>query len=205
MTLTLSSNEYLYPIEPVTLKQYPPLAIELILCHVRPLDKIHQTFTPFTIETVRSWTLNEIFMGRIQLATRSCLWIDPLVKPVRLASLKRVVYEKPIRKQLLSSKLVEANETHLVTLEKLAVDAEIKVETVAPEPAEENASTFQPFVNRRGQLIINPLGRSKEFFSKHQRAAEDAVPPPPSMPVGDKEEQKSTVEMAMKEETNEVE
>ena len=171
ITLTLKSNEYLYPIEPVTLKQYPPLAIEIVLCNIRPLNTIHMTFTPFTIETVRSLTLNEIFMGRIQLATRSCLWIDPLVKPVRLASLKRIVYDKPIRKQLILSKLVESNDDHIVELERLAVEAQLKEPTLPPkEEEEENPSVFQPFLNRRGQLIINPLGRSKEFFARHQHS-----------------------------------
>lgn len=200
MTLTLTSNEFLYPIEPVTLKQFPPLAIEIILCRIRPLDKLHTTFTPFTIETLRSLTLNEIFMGRIQLATRSCLWIDPLVKPVRLASLKRIVYDKPIRKQLLHNQLVEENETHLIALEKLAVDAQIKEEIVPLETPveEENSTNFQPFVNRRGQLIINPLGRSKEFFSKHQRVVENDVPPSPSMTSN------PSNPIDMKEETNEV-
>lgn len=216
MTLTLTSNEFLYPIEPVTLKQFPPLAIEIILCRIRPIDKIQKTFTPFTIETLRSLTLNEIFMGRIQLATRSCLWIDPLVKPVRLASLKRIVYDKSIRKQLLENDLVEENDSHLIALEKLAIDGQLKeqivpLETPVEEEKEENSSNFQPFVNRRGQLIINPLGRSKEFFSKHQRVTENDVSPSPSMPTAiqcQSEETSVTSNQSkpidMKEETNEV-
>ena len=186
-TFTLKSNEYLYPIEPSSLKQYPPLATEIILCNIRPLDKITMTFTSYTIETLRLLTLNEIFMGRIKLATRSCLWIDPLVKPVRLAALKRIAYDKPIRKQLILSKLVESNDNHMIILERMAMEAnlinlsiEIKEqsesvrkldeqEIIKKEIMEDFSPVFKPFLNRIGQLIINPVGRSKEFFSKHNQ------------------------------------
>lgn len=151
------------------------------------------TFTRFTIETLRSLTLNATHMGRIKLATRWCLWIDPLVKPVRLTALKRIAYEKPVRKQLMLAKLVDSNDSHMLMLERLAVEAQLKEptvtikeepkEVVAPmkqEPATPNTSTeeesskestpvFKPFLNRSGQLIINPLGRSKEFFSRHHQ------------------------------------
>ena len=199
VTFNLQSHEYLYPIEPCTLKQYPPLATEIILCNVYPLDKITMTFTPFTIETLRTLTLNEIFMGRIKLATRSCFWIDPLVKPVRLTSLKRIAYDKPIRKQLLLSKLIQTNENHMTVLERLATEVklidlpqETKEQTeaavnldkqeVATEQSpsiqadedtiEDFSSVFKPFLNRLGQLIINPVGRSKQFFSKHNQQSE---------------------------------
>ncbi|CAF0898236.1 unnamed protein product [Adineta ricciae] len=199
ITFSLQSNEYLYPIEPSTLKQYPPLATEIILCNVYPLDKITMAFTPFTIETLRTLTLNEIFMGRIKLATRSCFWIDPLVKPVRLASLKRIAYDKPIRKQLLLSKLIQTNENHMIVLERLA--AEVKLIDLPQETKEQTeptinsekqkviteqspsvqadedtiedfSSVFKPFLNRLGQLIINPVGRSKQFFSKHNQQSD---------------------------------
>lgn len=176
------------------------------------------TFTPFTIETLRSLTLNEIFMGRIKLATRSCFWIDPLVKPIRLAALKRIAYDKPIRKQLVQSKLVQSNDNHMNLLERTAVEAQLIdsvtthpeepkaepvietpksepiIESVKSEPTvktepivekdkseeiiEDFAPQFKPFVNRIGQLIINPVGRSKEFFSKHnQQVYSDFVKP----------------------------
>ncbi|CAM4862983.1 unnamed protein product [Rotaria socialis] len=188
ITFTLKPNEHLYSIEPSSLKQYPPLATEIILCNIYPLDKITMTFTPFTIETVRSLTLNEVFMGRIKLATRSCFWIDPLVKPVRLTALKRIAYDKPIRKQLMLSKLVQSNDDHLTLLERIAVEANICEARVPPiqeeniEPTKSNEQElakedtiqdftpeFKPFLNRIGQLIINPVGRSKEFFIKHNQ------------------------------------
>jgi hypothetical protein len=157
------------------------------------------TFTPFTIKTLHSLTLNEIFMGKIKLATRSCFWIDPLVKPVRLAALKRIAYDKPIRKQLILSKLVQSNDNHMNLLERLAVEAklndlsivdqeesesitkqteqeEIKEQSESitksneqEEIVEDFSPIFKPFLNRIGQLIINPVGRSKEFFSKHNQ------------------------------------
>ncbi|CAF1378940.1 unnamed protein product [Rotaria sordida] len=244
ITFTLKSNEYLYPIEPSSLKQYPPLATEIILCNICPLDKITMTFTPFTIETVRSLTLNEIFMGRIKLATRSCFWIDPLVKPVRLAALKRVAYDKPIRKQLILSKLVQSNDNHMNLLERMAMTAKLNELTISNQEKEDEINeqskfiiksneqdiikeeinkqsksiiksneqdiikeeineqsksiiksneqsqsiiksneqdivkeeiiedflpVFKPFCNRSGQLIINPVGRSKQFFIKHNQ------------------------------------
>ncbi|CAF4813894.1 unnamed protein product, partial [Rotaria sp. Silwood1] len=191
ITFTLKSNEHLYPIEPSSLKQYPPLATEIILCNICPLDKITMTFTPFTIETVRSLTLNEIFMGRIKLATRSCFWIDPLVKPVRLAALKRIAYDKPIRKQLILSKLVQSNDNHMNLLERIAIEAKLndvpisnqeetqeqtkpiiksdEQEIVKEEIIEDFSPVFKPFLNRIGQLIINPVGRSKQFFIKHNQ------------------------------------
>jgi len=184
------------------------------------------TFTPFTIETLQSLTLNEIFMGKIKLATRSCFWIDPLVKPVRLAALKRIAYDKPIRKQLILSKLVQSNDNHMNLIERLAAEAklndlwigdqeesesitkpneqvEIKEQfqpiTKPNEEEEEEeeikeqsesiiksneeivddfSPIFKPFLNRIGQLIINPVGRSKEFFSKHnQQCHSDFVKP----------------------------
>ncbi len=184
----------MYPIEPSSLKQYPPLATEIILCNVYPLDKITMTFTPFAIETLRSLTLNEIFMGRIKLATRSCFWIDPLVKPVRLVALKRIAYDKPIRKQLIQSKLVQSNDNHMNVLDRLAGEAklkdlpienqeqqlEVKIESTEKEEEvkEEPLPVFKPFLNRMGQLIINPVGRSKEFFNKHnQQLHNDFVKP----------------------------
>ncbi|CAF4168629.1 unnamed protein product, partial [Rotaria sp. Silwood2] len=211
ITFTLKSNEHLYPIEPSSLKQYPPLATEIILCNICPLDKITMTFTPFTIETVRSLTLNEIFMGRIKLATRSCFWIDPLVKPVRLAALKRIAYDKPIRKQLILSKLVQSNDNHINVLERMAIEAQLdevtttyqeetneqsksivksdeqlkpivksdeqlkpiiksdEQEIIKEEVIEDFSPVFKPFLNRIGQLIINPVGRSKQFFIKHNQ------------------------------------
>ncbi len=198
ITFTLKSNEHLYSIEPSSLKQYPPLATEIILCNIYPLDKITMTFTPFTIETLRELTLNEIFMGRIKIATRSCFWIDPLVKPVRLAALKRIAYDKPIRKQLILAKLVQSNDNHMNLLERLAVEAKLtdliisndqeetttksneQVETKEQpesiiksneqeEIIDDFSPAFKPFLNRIGQLIINPVGRSKEFFSKHNQ------------------------------------
>lgn len=198
-TFTLKSNEHLYPIEPATLKQYPPLATEIILCNIQPLDQITMTYTPFTIDTLRSWTVNEIFMGKIRLATRSCFWIDPLVKPVRLAALNRIAYDKPIRKQLILAKLVQTNDGHMNELERLAIEAglqqtvtieqpvENKTEDsapVAPKEEEEEEKdldavvedlvpAFKPFINRNGQMIINPVGRSKEFFSKHNQPMSD--------------------------------
>lgn len=176
-TFSLKSNEFLYPIEPSSLKQYPPLATEIILCNIYPLDKITMTFTPFTIETVRSLTLNEIFMGRIKLATRSCFWIDPLVKPVRLAALKRIAYDKPIRKQLMSLKLIQTNDHHMDLIDHLAAEAQLiqlppvvnEPEIVKQETIEEPVVEFKPFLNRIGQLIINPVGRSKQFFIKHNQ------------------------------------
>jgi len=178
------------------------------------------TFTPFTIETLRSLTLNEIFMGKIKLATRSCFWIDPLVKPVRLAALKRIAYDKPIRKQLILSKLVQSNDNHMILLERMAIDAQLndlallnqeeikeqsesiteskeqsepitkskeqfesitksnEQEISQEEIIEDLSSVFKPFLNRIGQLIINPVGRSKEFFSKHkQQLHSDFVKP----------------------------
>ena len=207
ITFTLKSNENLYPIEPSSLKQYPPLATEIILCNVRPLDNITMTFTPFEIETLRSLTLNEIFMGRIKIATRSCFWIDPLVKPVRLTALKRIAYDKPIRKQLILSKLIQSNDNHMNVLERIAAESNlidspiVKEQTKSNEQditkeeivkdqsesitkldeqeiVENSSSTFQPFLNRIGQLIINPVGRSKEFFSKHnQQLHSDFVKP----------------------------
>lgn len=201
-TFTLKLNEHLYSIEPASLKQYPPLATEIILCYVHPLDQITMTFTKFTVETLRSLTLNEIFMGRIKLATRSCFWIDPLVRPVRLAALKRIAYDKPIRKQLILAKLIQSNDDHMRTLDRLAVESKLKDVPVVDEenvedktdspdqeepvkqPTEsEEASAefvpiFKPFLNRTGQLIINPVGRSKEFFAKHhQQFRSDFVKP----------------------------
>ncbi len=190
ITFTLKSNEHLFPIEPSSLKQYPPLATEIILCNISPLDKITMTFTPFTIETLRSLTLNEVFMGRIKLATRSCFWIDPLVKPVRLAALKRIAYDKPIRKQLILSKLVQTNDNHMNLLERLAVEAQLKEIEIKEQSEsiiklndqedviEDFSPAFKPFLNRIGQLIINPVGRSKQFFSKHnQQLQSDFVKP----------------------------
>jgi hypothetical protein len=171
-------------------------------------------------------------MGKIKLATRSCFWIDPLVKPVRLAALKRIAYDKPIRKQLILSKLVQSNDNHMNVLERLAIEAKIndlpisnqegtkeqsepvtneeikeqsesvtneeikeKSESVTNEEIKEQlesitksnekeeiiedfSPTFKPFLNRIGQLIINPVGRSKEFFSKHnQQLHSDFVKP----------------------------
>ena len=163
------------------------------------------TFTKFAVETLRSLTLNEIFMGRIKLATRSCFWIDPLVRPVRLAALKRIAYDKPIRKQLILSKLIQSNDNHMHTLDRLAVGSKLKdlpmvdqeekevkteshdQEAPAKQPTESNESEeanaefvpiFKPFLNRMGQLIINPVGRSKEFFAKHhQQFRSDLVKP----------------------------
>ena len=167
------------------------------------------TFTPFAIETLRSLTLNEIFMGRIKLATRSCFWIDPLVKPVRLVALKRIAYDKPIRKQLILSKLVQPNDNHMNVLDRLAGEAKLKdlpienqeqqlevkidstenqeqqsevkidsTEKEEEEVKEEPLPVFKPFLNRMGQLIINPVGRSKEFFNKHnQQLHNDFVKP----------------------------
>jgi hypothetical protein len=153
------------------------------------------TFTPFTIETLRSLTLNEVFMGRIKLATRSCFWIDPLVKPVRLAALKRIAYDKPIRKQLILSKLIESNDNHMNLLERMAIESKLsdlpvvkeqselitksdKQEVKKEDIVEEHSPLFKPFLNRIGQLIINPVGRSKEFFSKHnQQLHSDFVKP----------------------------
>ncbi|CAF0875722.1 unnamed protein product [Adineta steineri] len=218
ITFTLKSNENLYAIEPSSLKQYPPLATEIILCNVYPLDKITMTFTSFAIETLRSLTLNEVFMGRIKLATRSCFWIDPLVKPVRLTALKRIAYDKPIRKQLILSKLVQSNDNHMNILERLAFEAklnesstfnqeEIKEQIESTKELDKQEETkeqqsdsiiksdvqqqiskeetnedfspeFKPFLNRIGQLIINPVGRSKQFFSKHnQQTYSDFVKP----------------------------
>jgi hypothetical protein len=200
-TISLKSNEHLYPIEPSSLKQYPPLATEIILSNIRPLDKITMTFTSYTIETLRSLTLNEIFMGRIKLATRSCLWIDPLVKPVRLAALKRIAYDKPIRKQLILSKLVESNDNHMVILERMAMEAQlmdypteikdqpetvIKIdeqEIAKKEIVEDISPIFKPFLNRIGQLIINPVGRSKEFFTKHNQQLHSEFVKPINSPV----------------------
>lgn len=180
------------------------MATEIILCNIYPLDKVTMTFTPFTIETLRSLTLNEVFMGRIKLATRSCFWIDPLVKPIRLASLKRIAYDKPIRKQLILSKLVQSNDNHMNLLERIAYEANLtdlpiinqeettksneqeqsepitktngqeeiekQPESIETEDTVEDFSpAFKPFLNRVGQLIINPVGRSKEFFSKHNQ------------------------------------
>lgn len=210
ITFTLKSNEHLYPIEPSSLKQYPPLATEIILCHVYPLDQITMKFTNFAIETLRSLTVNEIFMGKIKLATRSCFWIDPLVRPVRLAALKRIAYDKPIRKQLILSKLVQSNDNHMQLLDRLAAECKLKdlpvvVEEEKPkeqlevktdsqdqeeakqqqvesheteETKVEFVPIFKPFLNRMGQLIINPVGRSKEFFAKHhQQFRSDFVKP----------------------------
>jgi hypothetical protein len=178
------------------------------------------TFTPFTIETLRSLTLNEVFMGRIKLATRSCFWIDPLVKPVRLAALKRIAYDKPIRKQLILSKLVQSNDSHMNLLERLAVDAQIRQlpvenqeevktkvnepeeitmksnvqEEIIPKSPEEKAVVedlslvFKPFLNRIGQLIINPVGRSKEFFSKHNQQLTSEFVKPISSLANDNEQ-----------------
>ncbi|UJR31240.1 hypothetical protein I4U23_018742 [Adineta vaga] len=211
ITFTLKSNEHLYSIEPASLKHYPPLATEIILCNIYPLDKITMTFTPFTIETLRSLTLNEIFMGRIKLATRSCFWIDPLVKPVRLTALKRIAYDKPIRKQLILSKLVQSNENHMNVLERLAIEVKLndsfitnnqqeiqepigsltnlekqeevkekstsiikldEQQNINEETIEDFSPIFKPFLNRNGQLIINPVGRSKQFFSKHNQQSD---------------------------------
>ena len=208
MTFTLKPNEHLFPIEPSTLKQYPPLATEIILCNIQPVDKITMTFTRFTIETLRSLTLSETFMGRIKLATRSCLWIDPLVKPVRLAALKRVVYDKPIRKQLILAKLVDSNDHHMLALERLAAEAELKERTVVvkeepleqatpvtfaeEESSKESTPVFKPFLNRSGQLIINPLGRSKEFFSRHHQPSHGDFVQQINNPMSLEEEQPST-------------
>ena len=161
------------------------------MCNISPLDKITMTFTPFTIETLRSLTLNEICMGRIKLATRSCFWIDPLVKPVRLAALNRIAYDKPIRKQLILSKLVQTNDNHMDLLERIALEAKLNefqssnqeefikqseptTKSDGEEMPQEKAipeapRVFKPFLNRTGQLIINPVGRSKEFFIKHNQ------------------------------------
>ena len=210
ITFTLKSNEHLYPIEPSSLKHYPPLATEIILCHVYPLDQITMTFTNFAIETLRSLTVNEIFMGKIKLATRACFWIDPLVRPVRLAALKRIAYDKPIRKQLILSKLVQSNDNHMQILDRLAGESQLKDLPVGIEDEEkpkeqpevkidsqieekpkkfiesteseetkvEFVPIFKPFLNRMGQLIINPVGRSKEFFAKHhQQFRSDFVKP----------------------------
>jgi hypothetical protein len=137
---------------------------------------------------LRSWTLNETFMGRIRIATRSCLWIDPLVKPIRLTSLKRIAYDKPIRTQLIVAQLVRANDEHMTRLEHLADEAQLNKSTTIDknEPVEciehrqdqvevidDKSSTFKPFLNRRGQLIMNPLGRSKEFFSQRFSSSHD--------------------------------
>ncbi|CAF5034012.1 unnamed protein product, partial [Rotaria socialis] len=113
---------------------------------------------------------------------------DPLVKPVRLTALKRIAYDKPIRKQLMLSKLVQSNDDHLTLLERIAVEANICEVRVPPiqeeniEPTKPNEQElakedtiqdfkpeFKPFLNRIGQLIINPVGRSKEFFIKHNQ------------------------------------
>ena len=165
--------------------------MEIILCNISPLDKVTMTFTPFTVETLRSLTLNEICMGRIKLATRSCFWVDPLVKPVRLAALNRIVYDKPIRKQLILSKLVQTNDNHMNLLERIALEAKLyefsssnqeevikqseptttsdREEMPQERAIPEVPHVFKPFLNRTGQLIINPVGRSKEFFIKHNQ------------------------------------
>ena len=50
--------------------------------------------------------------------------------------------------------------------------------TESEETKVEFVPIFKPFLNRMGQLIINPVGRSKEFFAKHhQQFRSDFVKP----------------------------
>jgi len=198
------------------------------------------TFTPFTIETLHSLTLNEIFMGKIKLATRSCFWIDPLVKPVRLAALKRIAYDKPIRKQLILSKLVQSNDNHMNLLERLAAEAKLNDLSIVDQEEESESITkqneqveikeqfepitkpneqeeikeqsesitksteqeeivedfspiFKPFLNRIGQLIINPVGRSKEFFSKHNQQSYSNFVKPISSVLNDEQSKNDNI------------
>ncbi|CAF1042690.1 unnamed protein product [Didymodactylos carnosus] len=47
---------------------------------------------------------------------------------------------------------------------KTVIESEKPVETLQ----EQMSYGFKPFMNRAGQMIINPMGRSKDFFSRHQ-------------------------------------
>jgi hypothetical protein len=59
-----------------------------------------------------------------------------------------------------------------------STEQEEVIKQPSEEPKEESSPVFKPFLNRIGQLIINPVGRSKEFFNKHhQQLYTDFVKP----------------------------
>ncbi|XP_045104177.1 putative ATP-dependent RNA helicase TDRD12 isoform X2 [Portunus trituberculatus] len=116
---------------PSYLAAVPHLAVEVLLCHVQPMD----LDTDWTLQAstfvynIFAKRKDSKFIGRIVLALGSTLWLNPVAEFIKID--KKFVQKKTLREKLISEKFGVDNPAHMKNLHHLCAKAGVSLETEA--------------------------------------------------------------------------
>uniref|UniRef100_A0A8D0DUR6 RNA helicase n=1 Tax=Salvator merianae TaxID=96440 RepID=A0A8D0DUR6_SALMN len=101
----------------------PPQAVEFIVCRVKPIDNEVEWSSKIT-RYINQKIRGKLHEAKIVLFLRNTMWVDPMVRVIRLLDLKASVNEYNIRSEILSTGMGIDNPEHIHELQRLFQDAE---------------------------------------------------------------------------------
>ncbi|ESO90820.1 hypothetical protein LOTGIDRAFT_233600 [Lottia gigantea] len=134
---------------PPLLKVYPPQAVEVYLCRVKPIDNDSE-WTPKANSCLFDLINNIIIDGRIVLSLGNTIWVDPLAQREYLENIRSTINKMNIRSELIKNKLATDNPEHVRDLIELFSgkipidDTVIKSYLCIEQQEEENESEILP-------------------------------------------------------------
>ncbi|KAK6634596.1 hypothetical protein RUM43_011997 [Polyplax serrata] len=116
---------------PEDLASYPPLVIEVKLAGIQPMDfdsTWNREANNFIREIMRRKLEEEqLWFGKIVLALRNLLFLDPVMLKRYLPSVKTNIFDLVVHEKLINSQYGVKNEDHVTTLRKLCTEADIEI------------------------------------------------------------------------------
>ncbi|XP_077166255.1 putative ATP-dependent RNA helicase TDRD12 [Paroedura picta] len=158
----------------------PPQAVEFIVCRVKPIDKEaewHPKVTRYIHQKIRG----KPHEAKIILTLENTIWVDPMVRVIRLLDLKTSINEYNVRSEILSTGMGVDNPEHTQELQKLFQNAAVVPEKKGLPPlvpllkCGKSESEVPAGQNVLDQTRLSSQSIQEEVRSRAPGAKEDAV------------------------------
>ncbi|CAF0769025.1 unnamed protein product [Brachionus calyciflorus] len=104
---------------PEHFKELPPQGVEVYLCDIRPIEKDLTWSVPSRVFLSEKLLRHKEFIGKIQLAVGSTLWLHPITSYKYLKTLDLIIREDSIQSELIQNNYGVHYPLHLTKLRKL--------------------------------------------------------------------------------------
>ncbi|XP_076449882.1 uncharacterized protein LOC143286162 [Babylonia areolata] len=148
---------------PPELQSVPPLAVEVYICRVKPVDGDTE-WTHSSRDYVKRLLKDKDLIGNVILRMNNTLWLDPLAEQTRLENVKTSIISMIVRPDLLRHGLAHDNPDHVKNLYK-ACQGKIPIEK----------KLYKKYFNlqNRKEIVTETLRSDEEYHSVYISAVDD--------------------------------